>query len=96
MFYKASLIFRMVDGWLVFFCIRPKKCFVKGLSNDSLRTVAKFVERDAHTGGFFWGFRWRLRGQSQKYVSTLRVQVEIICDCVWCSRSPSMLQLSIK
>ena len=28
--------------------------------------------------GAFFGFRWRLRGQSQKYVSTVCDQVEIV------------------
>ena len=49
MFYKASLIFRMVHGWLFF--LHPPKTFFKGLPNVLLRTVAKFVERDAHTTG---------------------------------------------
>ena len=56
MFYKASLILRMVVGWFVFFCIRQKKqCFVKGFPKGLLRTVARFVERDAHTMGDSFG-----------------------------------------
>ena len=45
----------MVDGWLVFFCIRQKTKFVNGFPNSLLRTAAKFVEPDAHTMGDSFG-----------------------------------------
>ena len=91
MFSKALLTLRKVDGWLMFFGIRQNMCFVRGAPIDLFRTVARFVERYAHTLGSLFGFLlappWPEPGW---HVSTLRVQVEIFCDCVSCSRFFSM------
>ena len=39
----------------MFFASAKKQCFVKGFPHDLLRTVAKSVERDAHTMGDSFG-----------------------------------------